>query len=318
MRTRLAPLASVAVAVALLTGGCAGVAAPPDAYEQLTTSMKTTWDPIQVNVGMTVTVAGKTVTLDPKAIAIVLDTAGGKGAVHISLPASDLGVPATALLELGIVGDSIDFDMVYAGDAMYARSAMLKPVLKMVLGPVGKLPPGDLTGWLQLGTKDELAALGALSGAGALPSAAASADGNAATKASLEAAGITLTIVGVEKRNGSDLQHLKVAVDTAKLAANPSLLGGAGAGAQAAQTAAMVRALSFSGDLWVDPTTHRIVEADAHLAAANDAAQSGDVTVTARDPDGSVSLDVPASSIAIPIGPLFSEMMKLVSKGAES
>lgn len=267
VRKRLAPLVSLVIAAVVLTAGCAGAAAPPDAYQQLTTSMKTTWNPIQVNVGLTVTAAGQTVTLDPADIAIVIDAAGGKGAVHISLPASDLGIPDSALLQLGIDGDSIEFDMVYAGDALYARSAMFKPVLKLVLGPAGKLPAGDLTGWLKLGTKDELAALTAISGSGAMPSVVPSSDENAATKASLEAAGITLTIVGTEKRNGADLQHLKVAVDMAKLATNPSFLAGAGGGAQAAQTAAMVKALSFTGDLWMDPTTHRIVESSAHRHA---------------------------------------------------
>ena len=44
----------------------------------------------------------------------------------------------------------------------------------------------------------------------------------------------------------------------------------------------------------------------------------GDITITAHDPDGSVSLDAPASAVDVPLGTLISEMMKLIGKGAES
>jgi hypothetical protein len=307
------------VAAALLAAGCAGAAPPPDAYDLVTSSLKTGWDPVQVNVGIKLTVLGQTIALDPKDIAILIDSHGGKGAIHVAITASELGVPASAFAKAGIPGDSIDFDVIYAGDALYVKSPMLAPTLKTLLGPVGKLPAGDLTGWLKLGTKDELAAFAAMSGAAARPpSAAPSADVGATTKTSLEGAGIALAIVGTEKHNGVDAEHIKVAIDTAKLAANPAFAGSAGSGAQAAQTLAMLKALALSGDLWLDPASHRILEADLHLAAANNAAQSGDLTVTARDPDGSVSLDPPAATVDVPIGPLFNELMKLVSKSSES
>lgn len=319
MRNRLAPLTTLVVA-AVMAAGCASAAPPPDAYQLLTTSTKTAWDPVQVNIGISVTAAGKTVSLDPKDIAFVIDSGGGKGAIHVGISAAELGVPASALAKLGIDGDSLAFDLVYAGDALFVRSAMLAPTLKVLLGPIGKLPAGDLTGWLKLGTKDEVAAFAAMSGAAALPPSAAPSGGDegAGAKATLEAAGITLAIVGSEQHNGTDLQHIKVAVDTAKLASNPAFLAGAGNGPQTAQTLAMIKGLSFGGDLWLDPSDHRIVEADVHMAAANNAAESGDVTMTAHDPDGSLSLDPPTSTIDIPIAPLFSEIMKLITKGAES
>jgi hypothetical protein len=258
------------------------------------------------------------VNLDPKDMAFVIDGANQKAGVHISIPADSLGVPAAALGSLGIDGDSLDFDLVYDSQALYLRSALMAPTLKMLLGPVGRLPRGDLTGWLKLGTKEELAALSALAGAGG---AASPPPGllNHGTKKDYEDAGITLTTgPTVEKHNGVDAQHLTLGVDMAKLTSNPDFLSGVGSGTQAAQSLALLKALSISGDVWVDATSKRVLEVNAHLGAASDPAQGGDVVITALDPDGSVSLTAPSSSIEVPIGILISEMTKLVSGGSIS
>jgi hypothetical protein len=319
VRHRLALPIALLVASAILVGACSSPAAPANAYDQLTTSLKTAWSPVQVNVGLTVTAAGKTVTLDPKDIAFVVDEAAQTFALHVSIPATGFGIPDSALSELGITGDSIDFDLLYAADALYVRGAFLKPILKSVLGPVGKLPAGDLTGWLKLGTKEELAALSALErGAAGVPSASPSPLDAGALRASLDEVGISLATVGVEAHNGANAQHLKMTVDMAKLAANPSFA--AGAGGNTAQVAALAKAITVTGDMWIDQTSNRVVESDVHVASTGDAAAGGaaDVTVTARDPDGSVSLTPPASSIDVPLGTLITQVMKMMGKGAES
>ena len=318
MRHRLPALASLVTAVVLATAGCGGASGPPDPYQLLNDSSKATWDPIQINVGMTFKISGETITLDPKDIAFVVNSARQQAGIHISIPAATLGVPAGALGSIGIDGDSIDFDLVYAADALYLRSPVMAPTLQMLLGPVGRLPRGDLTGWLKLGTKDELAALSAIAAAGG----AASPPPGAITevsKKSFEEAGINLTIApAVEKRNGVDAQHLSFSIDTAKLAGNPAFIAGAGNSTQTTQAIALLKALSVSGEMWIESSTKRVVELTAHIAPAKDTTEGGDVTITAHDPDGSVSLQAPSSSIDIPIGILMSEMMKLVSGGAVS
>jgi hypothetical protein len=318
VRNRPALLATlVFVVAAALVAACGGTAAAPDPYDQLTTSGKATWDPIQVNVGVKVTAGGHTVTLDPKDIALVVDSTAMKFGLHISLSAAGLGIPDGGLSPLGIDGDSLDFDVVYASDALYARSAFFRPMLRMILGPTGKVPAGDLSGWLKLGTKEELAALQAIGGGAAgMPSFAPPSNSLAATRASFEAAGVTLSSAPNERHNGIDAQHIKIAVDLTKLASNPDFI--AGAGPQSGQAIGMMKALTFSGDLWLDPATNRVLEADGHVASTNDPATVGDVTVTAHDPDGSVSLDPPTSSVDVPLGTLITEMMKLLGKGAES
>jgi hypothetical protein len=80
----------------------------------------------------------------------------------------------------------------------------------------------------------------------------------------------------------------------------------------------VLRTLTITGDLWLDPATNRILEADGHAVSTDDPTAAGDVTITAHDPDGTVPLDVPASSVEVPLGTLITELMKLVGKGAES
>jgi hypothetical protein len=317
VRHRLAALVLLVVVV-LAVAGCGGPSGPPDPYQLLDDSTKTTWSPIQVNMGLTFQVQGKTVTLEPKDMAFVVDAASQKFGLHIAVPAASLGVPAGALDSIGIDGDSIDVDMVYDGAGLYLRSAVMAPTLKLLLGPVGRLPAGDLTGWLKLGTKEELAALSALAAAG---TSASPAPGKSPgiSRQGFEDAGVVLTTgPAIEKRNGVDTRRITVSVDTAKLTSNPAFIAGAGSGTQAAQGIALIKALAIKGDVWVDASSKRILELDAHLAAASDPSQAGDVTITARDPDGSVSLQAPPSSIDVPLGVLISEMMKMVSGGAIS
>jgi hypothetical protein len=320
VRLRLAPLRSLALAGAVVTAGCAAAAPPPDAYDQLSAAIETVWNPIQVNIGLSATTPGSTFELDARNLAFVLDTAGARAGLHVSLPAADLGVPAGALDQLGIEGDSIDFDLVYSGDALYVRSPILRPTLRMILGPTGKLPAGDLGGWLKMGTKEELTALAALGGSatGGLPSFAPPSAGAGSFRTSLEAAGIAIASAGTEKRNGADLLRLTFTVDTAKLAADPTFRAGAGAGGQRDQTIATVKDLAVSGDLWIDPATNHIVEMDSHVTSAANPADVGDVTVTVIPPDGTVPLDAPSSFVDVPLGPLLTEAMKLLGRGAES
>lgn len=300
---------------AIALAGC-GSAASSDPYELVLQSAKTTWSPIQVNIGVKATSNGATVTLDPASIVVVLDSAGGKGAFHVSLPAAALGIPAASLAQLGISGSSIDVDVVDDGAALYARSPLFGPLLQLLLGSSGSLPSGDLTGWLKLGTNAELAAFGAMAQGSvgkALPSASAGAQTAASMKSDLEAAGISLSLAGVEKHNGADAQHVKITVDATKLANNPNFA--AGAGQNYAQVAEALKTLSISGDLWLDAGSKRIVETDLHFAQTSGGTDSADLTITARDPDGSVSLAGPTTSVDVPLQTLAAQVLQLMSKG---
>ena len=264
MRNRLAPLASLLIVAALPRRRCGGAAAPPDPYELLATSTKAAWNPVQVNVGLKVTAGGTTITLDPKDIAIVVDTAATTFALpHVAAggrPRNPLG----ALDQLGISGDSIDFDVLYASDALYLKSPVMKPMLRVFLGPTDKVPAGDLTGWLKLGTKADLMALAALSGgASGMPSFAPSSAGAQGHQ------GVDSTRSGsrsrpgpVEKHNGGDARHVTIALDMPEARHEPGVPPGRRA--QSGQVIAAMKDVTFSGDLWVDPATNRVLEMDGH------------------------------------------------------
>jgi hypothetical protein len=310
----LSALGSLIAALSLAVAACGG-SASSDPYELLIQSSKATWSPVQINLGIQATGTGQTVSLDPANIAIVVDSAAGKGAFHLSLPAAQLGIPAASLAQLGITGSSIDIDIVDDGQALYAKSVVFQPLLQALLGSSGKLPSGDLTGWLKLGTNAELAAFGAMAGGGlggVKPSASASAPTAASLKSDLEAAGITLTFAGVEKRNGADAQHLKVAIDSTKLANNPNFA--AGAGQNYASAAAAFKQLALSGDVWLDSASKHLVEMDLHIADSKGSSGSADLALTAKDPDGSVSLAGPASSVDVPMQALFGQVLQMMGQ----
>ena len=313
----LSALGSLLPAIVLALAACTGSAAS-DPYELLIQSSRTSWSPVQINLGIKATDGKQTIEIDPANIAIVVDKTAGKGAFHLSLPVASLGIPAAALTQLGVSGGSIDVDVVEDGQALYAKSALFAPMLRSLLGSNGSLPAGDLTGWLKLGTNAELAtfaaaAEGGMGGMGAeKPGASEAAPTAASLKSDLEAAGITVTLAGTEKRNGADAQHLKVAIDATKLANNPSFA--AGAGQRYAGVAAALKELTLSGDVWLDTATKHLVEMDLHMAGSSGTTGTADLTVTAHDPDGSVSLEGPASSVDVPMQALFGQMLQMMGR----
>ncbi|MEO5939465.1 MAG: hypothetical protein ABIZ72_01095 [Candidatus Limnocylindrales bacterium] len=325
MRKRSAPASSrlvrlAAVFVVALVSAC-GTAAAPDAYDRLTTTTKVAWDPIQVNVGLTIRAGGETIEVDPSAIAVVFDGAATKTGLHVALPADDLRLDPGELDRLGFAGDSVDVDVVYDGRKLYARSALLGSTLRTILGPSGKVPPGDLAGWLGFGSEGEFAALSNLlgmnpTGRSSDPAASAPPATAAALKQTLEAAGITLTSAGVQPHDGSAAFHVAIAIDSDQLVASPFF--DARTRTQLGQLGVSVQAFTFSGDVWLDPGGSRIVEIDLHVVSIAHPSEGGDIRITFRDPDGSVSLAPPPSFVDVPLGALITEMTRLIGTGAES
>jgi hypothetical protein len=125
-----------------------------DPYELLSKAMNADRYPVQVNFGMSATADDTAMSIDPASIGVVIDEGAGSGAVHVSIAADDLGLDPADLDELGVTGDSIDLDVVWNGDAAYARIPILGSVLEMALAGTGGLPSGDLTVWLRLGTAE--------------------------------------------------------------------------------------------------------------------------------------------------------------------
>jgi hypothetical protein len=311
-------LAALAVLV-LLVAACGGTAstpaptAPPtpsDAYSVISRAVAAPMDKVKIDLGIKTTGTGSDMTIDPKSIELVIDTKAGKGTFHLSLPKSALGSDASAL---PITGDTIDLDVLFDGQAVYAKSPIAAQFLPMLLMQSGQQVNGDLSGWLKLGTVDDfkglVGSLGAMAsmepGASEQPSmpslASLSPD---ELKQQLEAAGVTFTYVGREQRNGVDADHVQVSIDPSKLegsdAAKQLPLGQLGGLSQLAGKG------TLTGDIWFNAATGQLSEADINVADSS----GGTTAVTLLVSDaGDVSIDTPANATDVPLTSLLQTLM---------
>ena len=315
VRLRLAPVLVLLVAFVTIVAACGGATTTSDPYQVLSSSMKAPIDPVQVNIGFDFKDGATTVAIDPSALAFVANKAAGTAAVHVSIPAAALGANAGALAQFGITGSTIDLDVVYDGTAVYGRSPLFATLLTMILQPSGDMPSGDLTGWLQIVTAEDLKGLaGTAGGSGDVPSfAVPSAGDGPALKTALEDAGITLKLAGTEQRSGADAYHITVAIDSTKLLGNKVF--DSVSRAQLDQMTTALKAVTLSGDLWVDKASSHVVEVDVHAVSTADSKQSGNITVTIGSPDGSVSTDAPTSFVVVPFKSIITNVMSLIGRG---
>jgi len=322
LRTTLTrPAAIAAGALIFVVAACGGAAPAPaqsDAYTLASDSFDANWDQVKLNIGMTTTGTDSDISVKPEDIQIALDTKAGKGAFHVSLPKSALGSEAASLAQLGVTGDTLDIDVLFDGEGLYAKSPIAATLLPMLMAQTGTPLTGDLTGWIKLGTKDEFAALaGSLGGALPIPSASAGTAGDlssldpATLKQKLDEAGVTLTFVGTEQRNGVNADHLTITVDPAKFAASEF----------AKQVPAdQLKSLTdvsadgtLSADIWVDKSNKRLSELDLHVADKA-GTEKADVTVLVGTPDAS-SFATPDGATEVPIAPLIQQMAPLLGAG---
>jgi hypothetical protein len=311
---RRGPLGLVFAALAVLAlvvAACGATTATPtpappsDAYSVVGKAVAAPMDRLKVNLGVKTTGGATPMTIDPKSIEVILDTKAGKGTFHLSLPKAALGSDAAAL---PIAGETIDLDVLFDGQAVYAKSPLAATFLPMLLAQSGQPVPGDLTGWIKLGTAEELGGmLGALgAGASAQPSMPAMASFTPEQlKQELEKAGITVTFVGTEQRNGVDADHVSLTVDPTKLESSDiakQLPGG-----QLGQLKALAGQGTLSGDLWFDRGTGRLSEADINVA--DKSGEAATITLLVSDP-GNVSFEAPANAPEVPIAPLIQTLMQ--------
>ena len=317
--TRPAALAAGgALAVVLAACGGAAPQTQADAYSLTTKAFDASWDQFTVKLGVAGTAEGKSVSIAPDSLAVSVDTKAGKGAVHVSLPTSVMGDDAKSLAQFGVTGDTLDVDVVFDGQGLYAKSPVAATLLPMLMAQTGTPISGDLTGWIKLGTKEEFTALfGALGGSLPIPSASQnpadelSALDAAALKQKLDESGITLTFVGTEQRNGVTANHLTLAVDPAKFASS-DLAKDVPADQLSSFTTAAGE-VSLSGDLWLDQASGRPAELDLHIADTK-TSDKADVTVLVNTPEAS-AFATPDGATEVPIAPLLQQMAPLLGAG---
>ena len=296
--------ALVAVIVVVLAG-CNNAPAASDPYQVLYDA-NGKWDTVQVNVGLSAQGGDTPLTLDPSAIKVVVDSNAGKGLVHVALPVAQLQIDAATLGQLGITGDTLDLDVLWDGDALYAKAPALKSFVQLLLLQAGQTVTGDLGGWLRLATKSEFEALAGVAGGGVTPSIAPvpSAASAADLKAKAEAAGVALTLAGSEQHAGVDANHITFTLDWKKFAQSDFMKG---AEASQAQTfLAAMDGVTLTGDVWVDKVAKRVVGVDIHGAKDS---EKFDVTITAKAPDAGTSFDAPADAVNVPLMGMVTQLL---------
>jgi len=305
--------------LSLLIAACGGGAATPtpaavtDPNEILARAVAAPMDQVEVKIG--VKTSGATsgdITIDPDSIVVTVDSTAGKGSFHLSLPASALGSDASMLGALGATGDTIDLDVLFDGQAVYAKSPLAASLLPLLMAQSGQTISGDLTGWLRLGTADDFAALGETFGAipGASPGASAAPEALPSfdpqqLQADLEASGVTLTYAGTESHNGVDADHVTMTIDGQKLASGPLASDVPSIGGSQLQD--LANAGTLTADAWFDHSTGRVMEVD--LNGTDSSGATFDLTILVSTPS-STSLDAPSSYTDVPVAPLLSSLMQ--------
>jgi hypothetical protein len=310
--SRAAVLALVIALLGILVAACGGSQPPAetDPYAIVTKSADAPYDKLKVQVGLeTKGNPEGDIKIDPSAIEVVVDSKAGTGSFRLSLPASALGEGASGLAQLGITGDTLDIEVLFDGDALYAKSPLFATILPMLMAQTGQTVSGDLTGWLKLGTASEFEGLvGALGGV-AQPSAAPSfAIGDlepADLKKQLEEAGVALAYVGTEQRNGADAEHLTMTMDFEKLAASP--MADQLPADQLSQLKELAGTEPVTMDLWFDKASGRLSELSGTVKADG---QEAAIKVLVSDP-GAVTIAAPADAVEVPIAPLLLSLLQM-------
>lgn len=300
------------VVAAIVLVGCSGSSAP-DPYQVVDKSANASYDLVQVNVGLTATSSGAPVAIDPKSIQLIVDHKTGKAEFKVQLPLAQLGADAAALAQLGITTGSLDLDVVYDGNGLYANGPILTTLLTTLMSQAG-MTPGNLSGWLRLGTTAEFEALMGQLAPSAAPSFTPMASHDAASiKKALNDVGVTLTYVGAEKRNDKDAAHLGVAVDVTKLTSSSAFDSLSRTELQSFATA--MQQLAVSADVWIDSSSYRLVEIDVHLTPKDGSTGKADIAILVSQPADTSGLTAPSTYTDVPLSKLVGELLKTFGQG---
>jgi hypothetical protein len=320
---KLMALATAAVLVVL--AACSSQQAQTDPYQVVNDATHASYgNLVQLNIGLDGTNAGQSMHVDPSAIRLVMDTKAGKVDFALALPLDSLQIDAATRAQLGLTGSTLDLEVLYDGAGLYAKSPILQPLLTALLSQTGGTA-GDLSGWVKLGTAQELGALvgGLVPQMSLAPAASASASASydaATLKTDLEKAGITLTYVGREKRNGQQVDHLSATVDATKLEGSP--LASEVPSAQMTQVKDALAQVDMAPDLWFAADTHRLTEIDLKLtpkagSASPGASATGPVSLTllVSTPADDSALQTPPNATDVNLAPIIQSLLQSFGSG---
>ncbi|HEY5629161.1 MAG TPA: hypothetical protein VIR16_06590 [Candidatus Limnocylindrales bacterium] len=318
------PAAALAASLALAACGSSTPAPtptptpPPDAPTVLSGAAKATYpSKLEITLGGSYTAAGATTSLPDGLLVVDIDTAAGAGKVHLAVPASLLGAGGAATLaQLGITGDSITFDLLYDGKAVYAKSPALPALVTQlaVLAQGVTMPQVGPDTWARLLDEATLKQFAGLA-AGAVASAAPSASvGPTDLKTMLDQMGGSVSLGTQTTGPGGPAYDVKLTIDPAKaqayMAAHPEQFPTS----QVQSLSAVGQLSSISADVLVDAATSRVEQVTLSMAATQSGAPvSASLKIGIAEAPAGVSFDAPANAVDLPLAkilaPLIQSMM---------
>jgi len=310
----------IGAALALVVAAC-GPGETTDPYGVLDRAITAGWQQVTVNVGFSVDVAAQqqdgvpipatSIKVDPSAIAFTVDTTTGKARLALSVPLQALGMEPSALGPLGLLIQSVDGELLFDGESLFAKSALIPMYLQGVGGQLGGPIKGDLTGWVRLGSKSELDALGggttvlgSLFGAGALPGnlVLPSPGAPASLQAFVEDFGVAATFVGSDSADGVETQHVSGVVNLAKLAESRQLAAFTGFGRDQLQGIFDAsKQVTVTADVWIDKGTGRLRTFRLDFNTLAEPVAKVSIVLQLRDPAAGTTFDAPAHFTDVPI-----------------
>ncbi|HET7181239.1 MAG TPA: hypothetical protein VFI15_03310 [Candidatus Limnocylindrales bacterium] len=305
-------------ALALAASGC-GNAQPADPYVTLDRAISVGWQQVTANLGVAIDVPAQNVDgftspataihIDPAMVQATIDTQTGRWHITTSIPLAALGMDQQ-LGPFGFNFGSIDVEALFDGTAYYAKSPLLPLYLQGALANVGSPIDGDLTGWVKLGTAEDLQQLGSGGmfplGFGnpgeniALPLPSPGAP--AALQAFVEDFGIALVAAGRETSDGLEMEHLSASLNLAKLAESRTLASITGFGKDQLQGVFdSAKQVSISAELWADTGAGRLrtLRIDARTLSAPLATVA--IVLQLTEPAAGTTFDAPATFTDVPL-----------------
>jgi hypothetical protein len=320
-RFRRALLATTVLALAV--AGC-GFGENHDPYALLDRAWSTGWERVQVQLGFTLDTPNTGgdfmpipghMQIDPSAVTAIIDTKTRQWHLTVSIPQGATGLDPLLLGAFGPGVASLDAEVLYDGEHVFAKSPLLQGFLQSV--PLGSPPiEGDLTGWLRLGSGDDLQSftgagnpLGMLLFGAGLPQLGAlplPAQGDPANlRQFFEDFGVVAEYKGTEHRNGSEAHHVAAGLDFEKLARSQRFATLAGLGRDQLQGVAdSARQVAIGSDLWFDKATGRLVGLQLSVQTLQGESTKASVVLNLMDPPAGNPFEAPATFTDVPLAEL--------------
>jgi hypothetical protein len=310
--------------LALMVAGC-GIGGGQDPYALLDRARSTGWDRVQVQLGFTLDVPNAPggvmampshIQIDPSAVNAIIDTGTGQWHLTVSIPKGAGGIDPALLGLLGANFASLEAEVLFDGSHVYAKSSMLQGLLQQV--PPGLASPieGDLTGWLRLGSADDLQSVAGagnplglllfgagLPALGALPLPAPGDPGS--LRQFIEDFGVVTEYKGAEQRNGREAHHVAAGLDFEKLARSQRFATLVNLGRDQLQGVAdTARQVAVGSDIWFDKETGRLVDFQLNVQSVTGQTTKASVVLNLMDPPAGNPFEAPATFTEVPLSEL--------------